>query len=252
MSAKEKAITAYHEAGHAIVGRSLPNCDPVHKVSIVSRGRMGGYTRFLPAEDRHYYNKSQFIDNLACLLGGMAAEELTFGESSTGPQNDLQRATEIARSMVTEYGMASGMSPVTYITQPGTMPNHSDSTAASIDREVNSFVAQAQVVAREILLANREKLERIAQRLIDEESLSADQFEALFQGSPEPAATPAPSVQPLGVQPAPVVQLPKPRRRMRLPALAAATRAARDPFAKGRAAAVKRLTEHLPEPQIAD
>ncbi|HEU0166147.1 MAG TPA: hypothetical protein VFS62_00105, partial [Chloroflexota bacterium] len=117
---------------------------------------------------------------------------------------------------------------------------------------VNSFVAQAQVVAREILLANREKLERIAQRLIDEESLSADQFEALFQGSPEPAATPAPSVQPLGVQPAPVVQLPKPRRRMRLPALAAATRAARDPFAKGRAAAVKRLTEHLPEPQIAD
>ncbi|HEU0167170.1 MAG TPA: ATP-dependent zinc metalloprotease FtsH, partial [Chloroflexota bacterium] len=152
MSAKEKAITAYHEAGHAIVGRSLPNCDPVHKVSIVSRGRMGGYTRFLPAEDRHYYNKSQFIDNLACLLGGMAAEELTFGESSTGPQNDLQRATEIARSMVTEYGMASGMGPVTYITQPGSMHDHSDSTAASIDREVNAFVAQAQVVAHEVLL----------------------------------------------------------------------------------------------------
>jgi len=210
---------------------------------------MGGYTRFLPAEDRHYYNKSQFIDNLACLLGGMAAEELTFGESSTGPSNDLQRATEIARSMVTEYGMALGMSPVTYSTPPGSMHNHSDSTAASIDREVNAFVAQAQVVAREILLASRERLERIAQRLIEEETLSAAQFEALFSGSHELPAAAAPEVQPLGVRPAPM-QLPQPRR-VRIAALAAATRVARDPFAKGRQAALKRLAAqrpHLPRP----
>src|SRR5581483_8544816 len=160
-----------------------------------SRGRMGGYTRFLPPEDRNYYNKSEFIDNLACLLGGMAAEELTFGESSTGPSNDLQRASDIARSMVTEYGMSAGVGPVTYGNreqvvfrggEASSQHNYSEATAAAIDREVHALVAQAQIVAREVLLANRDRLERIAEQLIEDETLSAEQFEALYSGSAEP------------------------------------------------------------------
>src|SRR5712692_3789542 len=119
MSAREKAITAHHEAGHAIVARCLPNADPVHKVSIVSRGRMGGYTRFLPDEDRNYWSRSQFVDKIAVLLGGMTAEELIFGESTTGPSNDLERASQIARSMVTEYGMSSNVGPVTFGSSEG-------------------------------------------------------------------------------------------------------------------------------------
>jgi len=250
MSLVEKRITAYHEAGHAVVGRALPNCDPVHKVSIVSRGRMGGYTRFLPAEDRNYVNKSQFIDNLACLLGGMAAEELTFGESSTGPSNDLQRATDIARSMVTEYGMGSGLAPVTYGNresmvfrggEASSMHNYSDSTAESIDHEVHSLVAQAQAVAREVLLANRERLVRIAERLIEEESLGADQFEALYAGSPAPVAVPEARDYPV----LPEVVAPAPRLR-RVRALAAAASVARDPFAKGRGRALRALAPRLP------
>ncbi|MBV9120819.1 MAG: ATP-dependent zinc metalloprotease FtsH [Chloroflexi bacterium] len=201
MSTTEKRITAYHEAGHAIVGRSLPNCDPVHKVSIVSRGRMGGYTRFLPAEDRNYVNRSQFVDNLACLLGGMAAEELTFGESSTGPSNDLQRATDIARSMVTDYGM-TGLAPVTYGNresmvfkggEASSMHNYSEFTAEAIDREVQALVSQARTVAREVLQAHSEVLQRIAERLIEDETINADQFEALYSGSPSVVQSAAPS-----------------------------------------------------------
>src|SRR5207237_7483154 len=140
-------------AGHAIVARCLPNCDPVHKVSIVSRGRMGGYTRFLPEEDRHYWSRSQFVDNLACLLGGMAAEELTFGESTTGPQNDLERATDIARSMVCDYGMSS-VGPVAFKANDGMSQNKmSEMSAEAIDREVRRFVSQAQSVARDNLVA---------------------------------------------------------------------------------------------------
>src|SRR5690349_5181470 len=112
ISEKEKAITAYHEVGHALVARSLPNCDPVHKLSIVARGMMGGYTRFLPVEDRYLWTKSQFEDNLASLLGGHSAEVIIFGESTTGPSNDIERATQIARRMCTEYGMSSKLGPI--------------------------------------------------------------------------------------------------------------------------------------------
>ena len=100
ISEQEKAITAYHEVGHALVGVALPNCDPVHKVSIIARGRAGGYTRFLPAEDRYLWTRSQFMDRLASMLGGHAAEELVFGEVTTGAANDIERATELARRMV--------------------------------------------------------------------------------------------------------------------------------------------------------
>jgi cell division protease FtsH len=207
MSAKEKAITAHHEAGHAIVARCLPNADPVHKVSIVSRGRMGGYTRFLPDEDRHYWSRSQFIDNLAVLLGGMMAEDLIFGESTTGPSNDLERATQIARSMVTEYGMSADVGPVTF--GPGASDSasrFSERSAEAIDREVQRLVSQAQAVARDILVGNRDRLLRIAERLIEDETLSAEQFEALFSGSGEPAAgAPKPVAAPVAEPAAPRV-----------------------------------------------
>jgi len=195
MSAREKAITAHHEAGHAIVARSLPNADPVHKVSIVSRGRMGGYTRFLPEEDRNYWSRSQFVDSLAVLLGGMTAEELIFGESTTGPSNDLERASQIARSMVTEYGMSSSVGPVTFGASPDGSSRFSEHSAEAIDGEVQRLVSHAQKMARDILVANHAQLVRIADRLIEEETLAADQFEALFTGSRDlsPAPVPAPA-----------------------------------------------------------
>src|SRR5438045_6537399 len=111
-SEREKANTAYHEVGHALLSRALPNCDPVHKISIVARGMMGGYTRFLPTEDRYLWTKSQFEYNLAGFLGGYSAEHLVFGESTTGPSNDIERASHIARRMVTEYGMSSKIGPI--------------------------------------------------------------------------------------------------------------------------------------------
>jgi len=193
MPAREKAITAYHEAGHAIVARCLPDADPVHKVSVVSRGRMGGYTRFLPEEDRHYWSRSQFVDNLAVLLGGMTAEELIFGESTTGPSNDLDRASQIARSMVTEYGMSASVGPVTFGASPDGSSRVSEHSAEAIDGEVQRLVSQAQRVARDILGANHDRLTRIAERLIEDETLAADQFEALFTGSHEPAPDSGPA-----------------------------------------------------------
>ncbi|HEX6513412.1 MAG TPA: ATP-dependent zinc metalloprotease FtsH [Chloroflexota bacterium] len=230
MSDREKAITAHHEAGHAIVARCLPNADPVHKVSIVSRGRMGGYTRFLPEEDRHYWSRSQFVDNLAVLLGGMTAEELIFGESTTGPSNDLERASQIARSMVTEYGMSADVGPVTFAASPESS-RFSERSAEAIDREVQRLVSQAQLVARKILKTNRGRLERTAARLIEEETLSAEQFEALFTGSREPAPAP---------KPAPVPEPAAPR----VPVLEAA--ATKQPRFARRGAALRRVAARAP------
>ncbi len=210
MSAREKAITAHHEAGHAIVARCLPNADPVHKVSIVSRGRMGGYTRFLPDEDRNYWSRSQFVDNLAVLLGGMTAEELIFGESTTGPSNDLERASQIARSMVTEYGMSSNVGPVTFGSSEGAS-RFSEHSAEAIDREVQRLIGQAQKVARDLLLTNRDRLTRIADRLIEDETLTAEQFEAVFNGSPDVPAAPAPVLEPVAPQ-VPVIEAALPKR----------------------------------------
>ena len=232
MSAREKAITAHHEAGHAIVARSLPNADPVHKVSIVSRGRMGGYTRFLPEEDRNYWSRSQFVDNLAVLLGGMQAEELVFGESTTGPSNDLERASQIARSMVTEYGMSS-VGPVTFGTSSDGSSRVSERSAEAIDAEVQRLVGQAQKVARDILVANRKQLGRIADRLIEDETLSSEQFEALFTGSrgAGPAAPmPVPAPEPTAAPRVPILAQ-SPRKRTSLTRRGAALRrvAARAP-----------------------
>ena len=144
MSDREKAITAYHESGHALVGRMLKNHDPVHKVSIIARGMMGGYTRFLPAEDRYFWTKSQFEDMIAAALGGHVAEVLIFGEMSTGPQNDIERATNLARKMVCEFGMSERLGPLALGHKEemiflgreiGEQKNYSEKVAESIDEE---------------------------------------------------------------------------------------------------------------------
>ncbi|HLG71437.1 MAG TPA: ATP-dependent zinc metalloprotease FtsH [Chloroflexota bacterium] len=209
ISEKEKAITAYHEVGHALVARALPNCDPVHKLSIVARGMMGGYTRFLPVEDRYLWTRSQFEDNLASLLGGHTSEEIIFGESTTGPSNDIERATQIARRMVTEYGMSAKIGPIALGHKEelvflgrdiGEQRNYSEATAQEIDQEVRRIVEHAHDVAREILTRNREKLVRIAERLIKDETIEGPMFEALFNGdgtAPEIVdAPPAPPEEP--------------------------------------------------------
>ena len=186
---EEKAIVAYHEAGHAIVGHILPNCDPVHKVSIVARGMAGGYTMSLPEEDRQLWPKSKFEDQLAALLGGRAAEELTFKDVTTGASNDLERVTKLARAMVTQYGMSERMGPITFGEKDelvflgreiGEQRNYSEAVAEQIDREVRRIVNQAYDRAKGVLVAQRDKLVALANLLLEQETIDAPQLEALF------------------------------------------------------------------------
>ena len=183
ISDKEKKVIAYHEAGHALVSHALPNADPVHKVSIVSRGRALGYTLTLPTEDRFLVTRSELIDELAMLLGGRVAEELVFDEPTTGAQDDIQRCTRIAKSMVTQFGM-SELGPLALgesDSQPflgrdiGHVKDYSDSVAAKIDSEIRRFVEEAHDEAREIVTKYRDKLDLMVERLLEKESLEKDE-----------------------------------------------------------------------------
>jgi len=183
ISEKEKKVIAYHEAGHALVSHALPNADPVHKVSIVSRGRALGYTLTLPTEDRFLVTRSELIDELAMLLGGRVAEELVFDEPTTGAQDDIQRCTRIAKSMVTQFGM-SELGPLALgesESQPflgrdlGHVKDYSDAVAAKIDAEVRRFVEEAHDEAREILTKYRDKLDLMVERLLEKESLEKEE-----------------------------------------------------------------------------
>jgi cell division protease FtsH len=191
ISEEDRKIFAYHEAGHALVARELPNMDPVHKVSIVSRGMAGGYTMVLPLEDKHVTTRSQLTEYLAYAMGGRAAEELTFNEVSTGDQNDLDRATKLARKMITEYGMSERLGPLTFghghenqvflgrdISRER---NYSEEVAAIIDQEVKSLVEGAYNRAKEILKRERHKLDKIVAALLEKETLNREEFDALFQ-----------------------------------------------------------------------
>ncbi|MBI2909739.1 MAG: ATP-dependent metallopeptidase FtsH/Yme1/Tma family protein [Chloroflexi bacterium] len=201
ISVREKEITAYHEAGHALVARMLPHADPVHKISIVARGMMGGYTRLLPTEDRYLWTRRQFNDMLAWALGGHLAEELVFDEITTGSENDIEQATKIARKMVTEYGMSERLGPRTFGRKEeliflgreiAEQKNYSEKMAELIDDEIRTIIEHAYGVARDILSKNREKLKQIADRLIQEETLEGDELEALFNApTPTPAAAAA-------------------------------------------------------------
>jgi cell division protease FtsH len=196
ISAKEKEIIAYHESGHALTARLLPNADPVHKISIVARGVMGGWTRFLPTEDRHLWTKAQFNDRLAVSLGGRVAEEITFGEITTGAQNDLEQATKLARKMVTEYGMSEKLGPRTFGQRQelvflgreiSEQRDYSDKIAEEIDEEVHNIIQRAYKTTRKILTANKEKLKLLAEELIARETLDEPELNKIFEGlAPQP------------------------------------------------------------------
>jgi len=200
---KEKEIIALHETGHALAAKMLPNADPVHKISIVARGMMGGWTRFLPSEDRHLWTQSQFEDRLVVSLAGRAAEEIAFSEISTGAQNDLEQATNLARKMVTEYGMSDKLGPRTFGRREELVflgreiheqRNYSEKVAEEIDEEVHAIIQHAYDTAKKILTENKERLKFIAETLITKETIEEAEFEALLK-EPLPSsqleATPA-------------------------------------------------------------
>ncbi len=199
ISEKEKAITAYHEVGHALVARMLPNTDPVHKLSIVARGMMGGYTRLLPVEDRYLWTKSQFEDHMAFALGGHAAEKLIFGEVTTGPSNDIEKATQMARKMVCEYGMSKTLGAIALGHKEeliflgreiGEQRNYSEATAEQIDREIREIIEHAEFVAASLLTKHKDILIRIAEKLIREETLEGPAFEEMFEVDGVPIGRP--------------------------------------------------------------
>jgi cell division protease FtsH len=193
----EKEIIAFHEGGHAVVQRVLPKCDPVTKVTIVSRGMALGYTMSLPTEDRYLHSKSEFEDKLAGMLGGHVAEELVFGDTTTGASNDIEKATELARAMVTRYGMSDALGPLTFGRKDemiflgreiAEQRNYSDEIAAKIDAEVREIIDRAYVRARAALQAQRSVLDKLAALLIEKETIESEEFEALFAGILPPRA----------------------------------------------------------------
>jgi cell division protease FtsH len=190
ISDKEKKITAYHEGGHALVGAVVPEADPISKVTILSRGRAGGYTMNLPTEDRHYHSRSGYIDELAMMLGGYAAEKLIFGEVTTGPSNDLQKASKVARSLVTQYGMSDAIGPVVLGEHHANVflgrdiseqRNYSEAIAEKIDAEVRRLVSEAETRATEVLTKYRSYLEIIANRLLTDETLEQEAFHEIVK-----------------------------------------------------------------------
>jgi cell division protease FtsH len=196
MNEKERRIVAYHESGHAIVASSLPGLDPVHKISIVARGFGAlGYTMQLPLEDRYLLTRADLLNQLSVLLGGRSAEEIAFGEITTGAQNDLQRATDIARAMVTEFGMSESLGAVNYNghkrSQFLDMPfgpeggNYAEETAVKIDSEIKAILHQAHETARRILRDRRAALDRISEKLLEKEVIESDELKTLLE---EPTA----------------------------------------------------------------
>ena len=189
LSKKEKEITAYHEAGHALVASCLPYADPVHKVSIVSRGRAGGYTLKLPLEERRLQSKKEFLDDIAMSLGGYVAEQMVFDDITTGPSNDLQVATNLARAMVTRWGMSDEIGPIALESDGGhTMfgrgvndKEYSDKMSSVIDNEVSSIITVAFAKAHKIILEKRKVLDAIASKLIEVETLEQADYNDLIR-----------------------------------------------------------------------
>jgi cell division protease FtsH len=188
LSKKEKEITAYHEAGHALVASVLPYADPVHKITIISRGRAAGYTLKLPFEDKKMQSKKEFLDDIAVSLGGYAAERMIFGDLTTGPSNDLQVSTALARDMVTKYGMSEKMGPVA-LEEPGGKAifgkgvgekEYSEKVSAEIDMEVSRIMSEALAKAEHILSAHRKALDVIAKELITVETIEHEAFEKIL------------------------------------------------------------------------
>jgi cell division protease FtsH len=189
MSDRERKVTAYHEGGHALVGHVLEHCDPIHKVSIVARGRALGWTLALPTEDRYTHTRSELIDRLAMLLGGRTAEEIVFGEITTGAADDIEKATDIARAMVTSYGMSDTIGPLALGQKQtevflgkdyGHEANYSHDVAAIVDREIGKLVNDAHARAEAILAAYRPTLDKLAAEMLEHETLGDKELDAIF------------------------------------------------------------------------
>lgn len=194
LSPREKKITAYHEAGHALVATMLPNTDPVHKVSLISRGMAGGYTLKVPSEDRHMHAKSHFLEDISVMLAGFVTEKEFFNEVTTGASNDLRNATELARKLVINFGMSESFGPITYGDKDemvflgreiGEQRNYSESVAAKIDEEIKNFIDQQYRVAEDLVKKYHAKLKEIAEKLIKVESIERRDFMKLFDDIPE-------------------------------------------------------------------
>ena len=194
ISDAEKKLTAYHEAGHAIVMRATPGSDPVHQITIIPRGMAGGFTMWLPEEDRFFETRGHMIDNIKHLLGGRVAEELKLDDISTGASNDLERATGIARQMITKYGFSEKLGPVSFSSNDevflgrdfSTRQNYSEEVASEVDHEIRTLLTQCYAETKKILQDNDEAFERVAQALLLVETLDGDQFERLFTGEADP------------------------------------------------------------------
>jgi cell division protease FtsH len=230
ISEKEKEIVAYHEVGHAIVLELLPHADPVHKVTILPRGLALGYTMQLPTDDKYLISRSEMLDNITGFLGGRAAEDMVFNEITTGAHNDLERASDLARRMVTEYGMSQRLGPLTLGRRHGNPflgrdlmedRNYSEEVAKAIDEEVRQIMDRCYQHAYRILDENRETMDRIVSVLKERETIEREEFAALMQGaspvsaleSRAPMTPPAPDAGSSGAIPSP--RRPEPLPRMR-------------------------------------
>jgi cell division protease FtsH len=189
MSEEERRVTAYHEAGHALVARALPHTDPVHKITIMPRGRALGYTMVLPDDDKYSTTRNQLLDQLAYSLGGRAAEELIFHDPSTGASNDIEKATALARAMVTQYGMTEAIGAIKLGSDSsapfmgrdyGHQRDYSENLAAVVDSEVRKLIENAHQEAFDILVANRSILDQMVLELLERETLNKEEIEVIF------------------------------------------------------------------------
>ena len=208
MSEDERRNTAYHESGHAVVARLLPRTDPVHKVTIIPRGRALGVTMQLPEQDRYAYDRDYLLARIAVLFGGRVAEELFMKQMTTGASNDFERATQMARDMVTRYGMSDVLGPMVYAENEGEVflgrsitktVNMSEETMRSVDGEIRRIIDEQYHLARRLLEENRDKVETMAKTLLDWETIDADQILDIMEGRPpRPPKSPTPSASPGG------------------------------------------------------
>ncbi|NCT55191.1 ATP-dependent zinc metalloprotease FtsH [Candidatus Falkowbacteria bacterium] len=191
---KEKKITAYHEAGHAVVSHFIPGADPVHKISIIARGSAGGYTLKVPAEDRHMHTRSEFLGEIAVLLAGHMVEKEIFGEVTTGATSDLRRATSLARQLITDYGMSENLGPRTYGAKEEMIflgreiheqRDYSEKVAEKIDEEISSLIKKGGEMAREIIVSQKEALEKVTNALLEKETIEKNEFELLVGVKPK-------------------------------------------------------------------
>ncbi len=228
ISSGEKEVIAYHEAGHALVARLLPNADPVHKISIVARGMSLGHTKQLPIEDRYLTSRSQIRDMVATLLGGHTAEELIFSEITTGASDDIKRATSLARRMVTDFGMSDKLGPRTFGDKQelvflgreiSEQKDYGDKIADTIDDEVYNIIKQARETARDILTKNRSKLDLLAKELIARETLEGEELEKLFEGGRRRAPKAKKEPAPVPVEPVAEAEPAEPRKAPTVPRL---------------------------------